>query len=157
MHETHVACARCAGLTAIVALEDVTSENGRRLSPPTVSDSAETPVPTKRGDVPLRSHGHDAPDSHENHRGRRWNVVAALDGAVIGPAATSLPCILVKLQHAHHSRDPLQNPASVARPALRAGDVLMYSSAVLHRGEPNTTNARRPVLVFRSRSTRLHS
>ena len=40
-------------------------------------------------------------------------------------------------------------PVCIARPQLQRGDVLVYSSALLHRGEANRSDASRPVVVYR--------
>eukprot|EP00038_Savillea_parva_P010229 m.188766 g.188766 ORF g.188766 m.188766 type:complete len:319 (-) comp17538_c0_seq1:2022-2978(-) len=40
-------------------------------------------------------------------------------------------------------------PVRIARPQLQRGDVLVYSSALLHRGEANRSDASRPVVVYR--------
>jgi hypothetical protein len=40
-------------------------------------------------------------------------------------------------------------PTMIATPQLRPGDVLVYSSAALHRGEANPSTTARPVLVYR--------
>ena len=42
-----------------------------------------------------------------------------------------------------------RQPARLAKPCLARGDVLVYSSALIHRGEPNCSEACRPILVFR--------
>ena len=39
--------------------------------------------------------------------------------------------------------------ARLAYPELAEGDVLVYSSALVHRGEANTTGKPRPILVYR--------
>jgi len=41
------------------------------------------------------------------------------------------------------------NPTRIARPLLKKGDVLVYSSKVLHRGEANLSQKDRPVIVYR--------
>ena len=60
-------------------------------------------------------------------------------------------CVCVCVQHA------LWSPtARLAYPVLSQGDILVYSSALLHRGAANTTDQPRPILVYRSVFTRYH-
>eukprot|EP00040_Diaphanoeca_grandis_P019196 m.101195 g.101195 ORF g.101195 m.101195 type:complete len:266 (+) comp27313_c0_seq1:50-847(+) len=40
-------------------------------------------------------------------------------------------------------------PARIAKPTLCKGDVLLYSSKLIHRGEPNQSAEARPILVYR--------
>ena len=42
-----------------------------------------------------------------------------------------------------------RSPTRLAYPQIRKGDILVYSSRIIHRGEANYSSASRPILVFR--------
>lgn len=84
----------------------------------------------------------------DNYKGG-WTIVVAIDKVTEsnGPTALQLQSHIVKSRF-DNLLDWL-TPTKIAKPQLDPGDVLIYSSSLIHRGEPNNSGENRPILVYR--------
>ena len=103
-------------------------------------------------------------DSVTGSASQIWHADNALGGLTVVVAMTDVTpemgptAMILESHHLNTVADYLEalmRPSLVSIPPLKRGDVLVYSSKLLHRGEANLSPVSRPVIVFRYDDPRL--